>query len=224
MGSHHAPFKGFDVEISLTKTSATRWRFADCKSETQLQFQCSNRWNVSPVNAVVMSVGRCQKPKIHKGKIMETAFERNMKSRVIKAGLALSALAITGMLVSANATTSAGSTASTVATPPRVLIFDQKVTGNEVSVEYANLQRNGYVVIYPSTTDGKPNKEPLGQTSLKAGDHRNVKVKLNSVPQPGATLWASLYVDADNQPGFDKSKDTSVWPDAIPSSNRFLLK
>jgi hypothetical protein len=155
---------------------------------------------------------------------METAFEHKLKTRAIKTGLALTVIAAMGMLASANATTAPSGTVSTVATPPRVLIFDQKVTGNQVSVEYANLQRNGYVVIYPSDATGQPKKEALGHTALKAGDHRDVKVKLSSAPQPGAVLWASIYVDTDTQPGFDKAKDAGVWPDAIPSSNRFLVQ
>lgn len=155
---------------------------------------------------------------------METAFEHKLKTRAIRAGLALSVLAAMGMLVSANATTAPSSTVSTVATAPSVLIFDQKVAGNEVNIEYANLQRSGYVVIYSSDATGQPKKEALGHTPLKAGDHRDVKVKLNAAPQTGAVLWASLYVDTDAQPGFDKAKDTGVWPNAIPSSHRFLAQ
>lgn len=156
---------------------------------------------------------------------METAFEHKLKTRAIKSGLALATLAATGMLFVANATTATTTGAApTVATEPSVLVFDQKIASNEVTIDYANLQRGGYVVIYSSSADGKPNKDALGHSPLKAGDHRNVKVKLSAAPQPGSVLWASLYVDTDGQAGFDKSKDNSVWRDAIPSSHRFVVK
>jgi hypothetical protein len=176
----------------------------------------------SSVKADNVKVGCYLKSKNHKGKIMETAFERKLKSRAIATGIALTALGF--MTALANATTSPSSTTSTVATAPSVLVFDQKAGSGEVGVDYANLQRGGYLVIYPSDSSGQPTKEALGHTPLKAGDHRNVKVKLSTAPQPGSVLWASLYIDTDSQPGFDKGKDASVWPDAIPSSNRFVVK
>jgi hypothetical protein len=137
-----------------------------------------------------------------------------VKSRVVAAGLA--SAVIVGLTVAANAETSA--------TPPSVLIFDQKPQDGKVMIEYAHLPRNGYVVLYGADKNGLPVREPLGHIELKAGDHRKFAIKLNNAPQSGEPMWAALYVDKDNKPGFDKTADASIWNDELPLENRFVVR
>ena len=107
---------------------------------------------------------------------------------------------------------------------PSVLAFDQKVQRDEVTLDYVMLPTDGYVVIYGADKDGKPMKAPLGHAELKAGDHRAIKVKLDTTPQSGSTLWASLYADKDGKSGFDKGGDAPIWSEGIPLVNRFIVK
>jgi hypothetical protein len=159
---------------------------------------------------------------------MTTLIRTHHVSRVSQLPAGLGALCF--VMAMAYAATAAPATAPptglTAATEPSVLVFDQKIAGGQINVDYANLPRNGYVVIYSSGADGKPTQEPMGYAELKAGDHRNFKIKLNSTDAPiaGSAMWASIYVDADNTPGFSKGSDTSIWNDGIPSGNRFLAK
>ncbi len=135
-------------------------------------------------------------------------------STTFKAQLRAAALAtafVTGATVAAHAV-------------PSVLAFDQKVQGNELTLDYVMLPTDGYVVIYGADKDGKPMKESLGHAELKAGDHRAIKIKLGSAPQSGSTLWASLYTDKDNKPGFDKGGDAPIWREGLPLVNRFIVK
>jgi hypothetical protein len=155
---------------------------------------------------------------------MTTPFERKLNTRLIAAGVSLAILGSLAIAAHATPATTATPVALVYSTEPSVLVFDQKIAGDQVAVDYANLPRNGYVVIYSSGADGKPTKDALGHTELKAGDHRNFKVKLSAAPQPGTTLWASIYADADGKAGFDPTKDASIWHAGIPSGNRFLVK
>ena len=114
--------------------------------------------------------------------------------------------------------------AETSATPPSVLIFDQKPQDGQITVEYAYLPSNGYVVLYGADKNGQPVHEPLGHIELKAGDHRKIGIKLNNATQNGKTMWAALYVDKDSKPGFDKTADASIWNDELPLENRFVVR
>jgi hypothetical protein len=114
--------------------------------------------------------------------------------------------------------------AETSATPPSVLIFDQKPQDGKVMVEYAHLPSNGYVVLYGADKNGQPIREPIGHVELKAGDHRRVDIKLYTAPQSGTHMWAALYSDKDGKPGFDKTADASIWNDELPFENRFVVR
>lgn len=128
----------------------------------------------------------------------------------------LSALLWTGVTVSAHAATSA--------TEPSVLAMSQKVEGGLITLDYAYLPTKGYAVVYGSDKDGKPVKVPLGVTELSPGDHRGVKVKLNSQPQAGSKLWISLYSDKDGKAGFDRASDAPFWPDTPPLENQIVVR
>jgi hypothetical protein len=156
--------------------------------------------------------------------MMTTPFETKLGPRLIAAGLSLAILGSITLAAYATTATTATPVALTYSTEPSVIVFDQKVASDQINVDYANLPSAGYVVIYSSGPDGKPAKTPIGYAELKAGDHRNFKVKLTTAPHVGTALWASIYIDADGKAGFDPAKDSSIWSAAIPSSNRFLVK
>ena len=134
----------------------------------------------------------------------------------IAAAGGLSALLLTGVTTTAHAATSA--------TPPSVVAFNQKIDGGSVTVDYAYLPTKGYAVVYGADKDGNPVKQPLGVTELEPGDHRGVKIKLNSEPQSGSKLWISLYSDKDAKAGFDRAGDSSFWAEALPLENQILVK
>ena len=137
---------------------------------------------------------------------------------IIRPGVAagLASAVVVGLTIAAYAEISA--------TPPSVLIFDQKPQDGTIKLEYAHLPSNGYVVLYGADKEGLPIREPLGHVELKAGDHRNIAIKLNTAPQSGELLWAALYVDKDGKPGFDKTADASIWHDELPLENRFVVR
>lgn len=107
--------------------------------------------------------------------------------------------------------------------PPSVLVFDQKPQGNKVSIDYANLPANGYVVIYAGDGKGGKTGEPLGHVALGAGSHMDIKVELQNTPAAGSSLWASLYKDKDGKEGFAAGADKAVW-DKVPLQNEFRIQ
>ncbi len=87
-----------------------------------------------------------------------------------------------------------------VGTPPSVIVLNQKAKGNAVSITYAFLPKPGELAIYASDSNGHMGKTPIGQVTLDAGDHRNVKVALSSSPKAGAKLWAVVEPKGGTQP------------------------
>lgn len=131
------------------------------------------------------------------------------------------AAALTGALL-VGATMSA--LAATSVTEPSVIAFDQKPQNGQITLDYAYLPAKGYAVVYDADKDGNPIKEPLGHVELNAGDHRNVKIKLNAEPASGTKVWVSLYHDKDGKPGFDRQADASYWSGALPAANRLTIR
>lgn len=85
------------------------------------------------------------------------------------------------------------STALVLASPvPSVIALNQQVKNGEVAITYANLPKDGYLVIHPSMQSGKLSDTVLGSVQLKAGDHRNIRVKLDKAVAKGTKLWAEL--------------------------------
>ncbi len=107
--------------------------------------------------------------------------------------------------------------------PPSVLVFDQAATGNTVSIDYANLPLDGYVVVYASDDKGNRTGQPMGYVAVKAGSHQDIKVQLQLQPATGTQLWASIYKDKDGKEGFDKAGDKSVWSQ-LPLQNSFTVQ
>ena len=107
--------------------------------------------------------------------------------------------------------------------PPSLLVFNQKVTGSSVSIDYANIPADGYVVVYAADSEGKRTGELLGSLPVKAGSHMDLKVDLSASPKAGALLWASLYKDKDGKEGFDAKGDQPVWT-KLPMQNAFKVE
>lgn len=101
-------------------------------------------------------------------------------------GSALSAVAMAALTASAFA-----------AGAPSVLAMNQKLKGSDVSITYANMPKDGYLVIHPSLDNGKPSEKVLGSAQLTAGDHREIKVQLNDHVAAGTKLWAELQPTND---------------------------
>lgn len=72
---------------------------------------------------------------------------------------------------------------------------DQKISRGEVTIADVNLPKNGFLVIHPSDTKGNLIEKDIGHIALKAGDHKNVKVKLTANHKAGEKLWAMLHED-----------------------------
>jgi hypothetical protein len=135
---------------------------------------------------------------------------------------AIGLLMIGGTTLSANAASPVAPDQSQ--TPPSILVFDQKVDGSEVLIEYAYMPSDGYILVYGADKDGNKKGEPLGKLALEAGDHRKFKVPLTSAPPAGSAAWASLYANVDGKPGIDRNQDKSFWAQALPMENRFLIR
>lgn len=155
-------------------------------------------------------------------KSMSTAFTTTRSSSSLRAYAAAAALALPLAVAGGVAHAATGSAANT---EPSVMVFDQTIRDGKVSISYAHLPKNGYVVVYGTSADGKPSGEPLGHVELKSGDHRDITVRLDRVPAAGTKLWASLYEDRDGKAGFSRGNDISVWQGGkLPSENSFVIK
>lgn len=108
---------------------------------------------------------------------------------------------------------------------PSVIVLDQPVKNKAIDITYANLPRDGFVVVLGSDAHGKPMlTSQIGVAELKAGDHRNIKVMLTGATRPGEKLWVSLYDDADGKPGFNVKADRAYWTGKLPAQNAFVVK
>ena len=87
---------------------------------------------------------------------------------------------------------------ATPGTQASVIAMSQKPKSNSVSITYAYLPKDGTLALYPVGSSGKIEKTPVGKVSLKAGDHRQVSVSLNSAPKAGERLEA--VIEQSGQP------------------------
>ncbi len=92
------------------------------------------------------------------------------------------------------------------ATPPSIIAMEQSAKGGDVSITYANLPKDGFLVIHPSNSKGGMSEKSLGYVALKAGDHRRVIVKLNEPVKPGEKLWAALHQDTGSKGVYQAGK------------------
>ena len=155
-------------------------------------------------------------------KSTSTACTTTRSGSSLRAYAAAAALALPLAVVGGVAHAATGGAAIT---EPSVMVFDQTIRDGKVSISYAHLPKNGYVVVYGTSADGKPTGEPLGHVELKSGDHRDITVKLDRVPAAGSKLWASLYEDRDGKAGFSRGSDVSVWQGGtLPLENGFVIR
>lgn len=103
----------------------------------------------------------------------------------------------------AAAVTACTATVAMAAGAPSVIAMNQKIANGEVSITYANMPKDGFLVIHASSASGKATGDVLGEVALKAGDHRNIKVKVNGSVARGATLWAELQPAKDSTKAFE---------------------
>ena len=109
-------------------------------------------------------------------------------------GRTLVALALpAGMLVTLGALAAIG-------TPPVVIAMNQKLKGDDISIDYAFLPKDGTIAIFAGDARGHMGKEPIGLARLTAGDHYNVDVALSPLPKSGTKLWAVLERAGGTQP------------------------
>jgi hypothetical protein len=103
------------------------------------------------------------------------------------------------------ATFVAAGAASAAGTPPSVIAMSQKAKGDTVSITYAYMPKDGVLAIYSLNSSGKPGATPIGKVELKAGDHRDIKVKLDTAPKPGMQLEAILESSGGKPRPFEDS-------------------
>lgn len=96
------------------------------------------------------------------------------------------------LLASLLASGAALAAVSTPGTQASIIARSQKLKGDAVSITYAYLPKDGSLSIYAVGSSGKMTKSPLGQVSLKAGDHRDVSVSLKPAPKQGERLEAVI--------------------------------
>ena len=87
-----------------------------------------------------------------------------------------------------------------IGTPPVVIAMNQKLEGDDVSIAYAFLPKDGTIAIFAGDARGHMGKEPIGLVRLTAGDHYNVDVALSPLPKSGTKLWAVLERAGGTQP------------------------
>lgn len=114
--------------------------------------------------------------------------------------------------------------AANAATAPSILVLDQKAENGEIVIEYAYLPADGYIVLYGVDKSGNAVRVAVGHASLKAGSHVKVPVKMDAAAASGSEMWATLYADKDQKPGFDKTADASIWNNALPLANKFVVR
>ena len=85
-----------------------------------------------------------------------------------------------------------GAAVAASGTPASIIAMSQKPKNSSVSITYAFLPKDGSLNIYAVSPSGKREGKPLGDVTLKAGDHRDVAVKLMSMPKHGSRLVAVI--------------------------------
>lgn len=77
-------------------------------------------------------------------------------------------------------------------TTPSIVVVDQKLQGNAVSVSVVSMPEAGTLAVFASDTAGQKTQPPIGFLSLQPGDYRDVLVNLMGTPNTGDKLWAVL--------------------------------
>jgi hypothetical protein len=83
---------------------------------------------------------------------------------------------------------------------PSVIALNQKPKDDTVSITYAYTPKDGRLVLFSGDPDAKGSAKEVGSVDLKAGDHRDVKVKLSTAAKSGEQLWAAIEQPKSDTP------------------------
>jgi len=95
--------------------------------------------------------------------------------------------------LAAAAVVSASFAGVALAQTPSIDVSDQKLQRRTVTLADVNLPARGYIAIHASDASGKMTDRIIGYATLRAGDHKNVKVRLSGAHKAGETLWAVAH-------------------------------
>ena len=104
-------------------------------------------------------------------------------------------------------------------TAPSIIAMGQKTKGGSVSIEYAYLPKDGFLVIHPSDKNGKMRSNVIGQEELDAGAHDHVSVKVDVPLKSGQRLWAELQ-----QKPFANGSSHPFQADGMPVQESFVIQ
>lgn len=88
--------------------------------------------------------------------------------------------------------------APSAATPTgAITVADQAVANDSITVASATISQDGWIAVHKAGPDGKLLLTPLvGLAQIKAGDNKDVVIKLTEPVAAGAPLWPMLHIDA----------------------------
>lgn len=76
-------------------------------------------------------------------------------------------------------------------------VANQAVANDAITVASATISQDGWIAVHKAGPDGKLLLTPLvGLIQIKAGDNKNVVIKLTEPVAAGAPLWPMLHIDA----------------------------
>ena len=76
-------------------------------------------------------------------------------------------------------------------------VANQAVANGAITVASATISQDGWIAVHKAGPDGKLLLTPLvGMVQIKAGDNKNVVIKLTEPVAAGAPLWPMLHIDA----------------------------
>ena|SRR3989338_2777387 len=115
-------------------------------------------------------------------------------NKSILMALVILVLGVGYYFLSANQTISPADQAGTLLAGSSAIYVSDQASSNSVSIDFAVLEKPGYVVIY-ETRDEQPGLL-LGQSALlTTGESKNITVQLSRVANDGEVLNATIYLD-----------------------------
>jgi plastocyanin len=80
-------------------------------------------------------------------------------------------------------------------TTPTIEAEDQPLVDGSILVKRVVAAQDGWVTVHANTPENTPGKV-LGFAPVKAGENRNVRVRLDPAPRVGDQVWPMLHIDA----------------------------
>ena len=76
-------------------------------------------------------------------------------------------------------------------------VAGQAVANDSITIASATISQDGWIAVHKAGPDGKLLLTPVvGTAQIKAGDNKNVVVKLTEPVAAGASLWPMVHIDA----------------------------